>query len=163
MANLFSTDVGIVAVIGLGLAVLALLGVVLLLVRQQRLAEPYRAFMSGASGASLEELLMQHVKELDATADQLRSLDKLARRLDREALLSVRHVAVVRYNPFRDTGGDQSFAIALADSQGSGVVLSSLHSREVTRVYAKPLENWKSTYALTDEEKSVISMASQQV
>jgi hypothetical protein len=159
VADLFNSNAGIVAVSALGVAVLALLGVVVLLVRQQRLASRYAAFMRGASGASLEHVLDGHVKVLDDTAGRVDVLEKLASRLESEARLSVRHIAVVRYNPFRDTGGDQSFAIALADSQGDGIVLSSLHNRDVTRVYAKPLADWKSTYTLTDEEKQAIAMA----
>ncbi len=161
MANLFNSDAGLVAVIALAAAAIALLGMAVLLVRQQRLLSRYRDFMQGATGASLEQLLHEHVAQLGETAEQVQSLERMTRRLEQEALSYIHRVAVVRYNPFRDTGGDQSFAIALADGQGNGVVLSSLHARDVTRVYAKPLENWKSTYALTDEEKWVIALASQ--
>lgn len=158
-ANLFNSGAGIVALSGLGVAVLALVGVVVLLIRQQRLATRYKAFMRGASGASLEDVLSAHVKELDSTACRVKDVERLATRLDTEAMTSIRHVGVVRYNPFRDTGGDQSFAIVLADGHGDGVVFSSLHTRDATRVYAKPLAGWTSSYTLTDEEKSAISMA----
>ena len=69
---------------------------------------------------------------------------------------------LVRYNAFRNTGGDQSFAWALVDSYGNGVVLSSLHARENTRVYAKPLYDWKSSYSLTKEEEQAIAQALEQ-
>ena len=48
-------------------------------------------------------------------------------------------VGLVRFNPFEDTGGNQSFALALLDAEGNGWVLSSLHARTGTRVYAKPI------------------------
>ena len=66
---------------------------------------------------------------------------------------------MIRYNPFADTGGDQSFAIALLDSLGNGVVLSSLHSRTDTRVFAKPVQSGRSRYQLSDEEQDAIKKA----
>ena len=71
-------------------------------------------------------------------------------------------VGSVRFNPFRHTGGAQSFALALADDKGDGFVLSSLHARENTRVYAKPLHEWASEHMLTDEEKQAIERAQRQ-
>jgi hypothetical protein len=68
-------------------------------------------------------------------------------------------VGFLRFNPFRDAGGDQSFALALADQDGKGVVMSSLYGRDGTRVYGKPLAGWESPYPLTDEERSVIDQA----
>ncbi len=146
----------------LAVAVLALAGVLLLLVRQERLLGQYRYFMTGATGASLEAVLRDHVAVEGQTADQVRVVDKLTRRLESESVFYLQRMAIVRFNPFRDTGGDQSFSIALADGQGNGVILSSLHTRDMTRVYAKPLEKWQSTYALTDEEKQAIGLAKDQ-
>jgi hypothetical protein len=146
----------------LAVAVLALAGVILLLVRQERLLGQYRYFMTGATGASLETVLRDHVAQEGQTADQVRAVDKLARRLEGEGVFHLQRLAVVRFNPFRDTGGDQSFAIALADGQGNGVILSSLHARDMTRVYAKPLEKWQSAYTLTDEEKQAIGLVRDQ-
>ena len=146
----------------LAVAVLALAGVLLLLVRQERLLGQYRYFMTGATGASLEAVLRDHVAVEGQTADQVRVVDKLTRRLESESVFYLQRMAIVRFNPFRDTGGDQSFSIALADGQGNGVILSSLHTRDMTRVYAKPLEKWQSSYALTDEEKQAIGLAKDQ-
>jgi len=146
----------------LAVAVLALAGVISLLVRQERLMGQYRYFMTGATGANLEAVLKDHVAQEGQTADQVRAVDKLARRLEKESTYHVQRLAIVRFNPFRDTGGDQSFAIALADGQGNGVILSSLHARDMTRVYAKPLEKWQSAYTLTDEEKQAIGLARDQ-
>jgi len=146
----------------LAVAVLALAGVILLLVRQERLLGQYRYFMTGATGANLEAVLRDHVAQEGQTAEQVRIVDKLARRLESASVLHLQRLAIVRFNPFRDTGGDQSFAIALADGQGNGVILSSLHARDMTRVYAKPLEKWQSAYTLTDEEKQAIGLAKDQ-
>jgi Protein of unknown function (DUF4446) len=159
--SLFSSSAGTMAVVALLLALLALGGVIVLLVRQRRLLRQYQQLMVGTSGANLEVLLNEHLAHTRETAVRVEAVDQLARRLEKAAYYSLQHLGVVRYNPFHDTGGDQSFAIALVDGHGNGVVLSSLHARDVTRVYAKPLLKWESTYSLTDEEKKAIALAYQ--
>jgi hypothetical protein len=72
---------------------------------------------------------------------------------------SLQHVGVVRFNPYHDTGGDYSFAVALLDAGGDGVVLSGLYHRDRCRVYAKPVGAWSSAYTLTDEEVEAIDRA----
>ena len=159
--SLFSSSAGTMAVVALVLALLALLGVVIMLARQQRLLGQYQHLMVGTSGGNLESMLNEHIAQVRETAVRVESVDQLARRLEKAAYFSLQHLGVVRYNPFSGTGGDQSFAIALVDGHGNGVVLSSLHARDLTRVYAKPLQKWESTYSLTDEEKQAIALAYQ--
>jgi hypothetical protein len=53
-------------------------------------------------------------------------------------------------------GGNQSFSAGLVDEEGSGVIITSMHMRERTNVFAKPLKNWKSEYELSKEEKESI-------
>lgn len=66
---------------------------------------------------------------------------------------------MVRFNAFHDTGGDYSFAVALLDQAGAGVVLSGLYHRDQCRVYAKPVTGWDSSYTLTDAEQEAIARA----
>jgi hypothetical protein len=71
----------------------------------------------------------------------------------------IRHVGLVRFSPFHDTGSDQSFALALLDGRQDGVVITALHSRKDSRLYAKPVERGKSSYALTPEERDAMQRA----
>jgi len=159
--SLFSSSAGSVAVVALVLALLALGGVVLLLARQQRLLGQYQHLMTGTSGGNLETILNDHISRVRETAARIEAVEQLAQRLEKSGYFSLQHLGIVRFNPFQDTGGDQSFAIALVDGHGNGTVLSSLHARDVTRVYAKPLQKWESTHSLTDEEKQAIALAHQ--
>ena len=68
----------------------------------------------------------------------------------------VQKVKLMRYNAFSDTGSNLSYSLAVLDENNNGVVLSSLYGREDNRSYAKPVENGKSTYQLSDEEKDVL-------
>lgn len=71
----------------------------------------------------------------------------------------IRHVGLVRFSPFHDTGGDQSFALALLDGQMTGVVVTGLHARNDSRLYAKPVERGGSSYSLTPEEREAMDIA----
>jgi hypothetical protein len=149
----------------LGSALLGLAAILWLIVVQVRLNQTirkYQALMTGTSAGSLEETLNAHIAEVRQTAAQVKDLDDSTKQMDRTLRHSMQWLGIVRFNPFRDTGGDQSFAIALVDGHGNGVVMSSLHARDGTRVYAKPLRHWESAYTLTDEEKEAIARAYQQ-
>jgi hypothetical protein len=65
----------------------------------------------------------------------------------------------VRFNPFAETGGDQSFSVSLLDANGTGIVFTGLHTREKTRVYAKPIVNGVSKSTLSKEEQKAIEIA----
>ena len=73
----------------------------------------------------------------------------------------IRQVVMTRYANFAETGGNQSFCLAVLDGQNSGLLISSLHSRDTTRVYAKPVKNGQAAggYDLSDEEKQAIKRA----
>jgi len=66
---------------------------------------------------------------------------------------------MVRFNPFLETGGDQSFAIALLDGNLDGIIITGLHTRETTRLYIKTVEKGKSRLELSKEEKEALSNA----
>lgn len=76
---------------------------------------------------------------------------------------TIQAVGLVRFQAFSDYGGDQSFAVALADANGNGLLLSSIYAREGTRVYAKPLRGWTSSYSLSFEEEQAIQQAQQRL
>ena len=72
---------------------------------------------------------------------------------------ALQQVGLVRYQAYHDVGGDHSFALALLDARGSGVVVNSLYHRDRCRIYAKPVHEWRSDATLTDEEAAAIERA----
>ncbi len=117
-----------------------------------------RVLPEGQAGG-IDEILDRQLKQIDSLTERLDALNKLQHELEALGQRTIQKVGVVRYNPFPDTGGDQSFAIALLDSLGNGVILSSLHSRTDTRVFAKPVQRGRSRYQLSDEEQDAIKKA----
>jgi hypothetical protein len=101
----------------------------------------------------------RYVTRLEETVVQVDSLTQLCQAVESNLLGTIQRVGIVRFNPFSDTGSDQSFAVALLDGNGSGIVLSSLFSRASTRLFAKSVVEGKSTHPLTDEEREAIEQA----
>jgi hypothetical protein len=117
-----------------------------------------RVLPQGESGG-IDEILDRQLKRVESLTERVDALNKLHHELEHLSQRTIQKVAVIRYNPFADTGGDQSFAIALLDSLGNGVVVSSLHSRTDTRVFAKPVQSGRSKFQLSDEEQDAIKKA----
>ena len=146
----------------LALAVLALAitaWLALVQMRLNRLLGQYRSVFAGAQVGNLEALLGQNLEEGRRTSARVEELATLCQRLEATLQHAVQGVGIVRFNPFGDTGGDQSFAIALLDAQGDGLVLTSLYGRAESRIYAKPVQGGQSPYPLTAEETQAIRQA----
>jgi hypothetical protein len=123
------------------------------------LRQRMRRLVGDGEGAGLDEVLDRQFRRLDTVAERLEALSRLHRELEALSQRSIQKVGVVRFNPFADTGGDQSFAIALLDAEGNGVVLSSLHGRADTRIFAKQVQAGRSKHALSEEEQDAIRKA----
>jgi hypothetical protein len=136
--------------------------VIVLQVRLRQLTRQYTALMRGAEETDLASLLNQHVAEVRQALETVSALEQRTETLEQAQPRALQWVGSIRFSPFRHTGGAQSFALALADDRGDGFVLSSLHARENTRVYAKSLHEWASEHMLTDEEKQAIERAQRQ-
>src|SRR5262249_34961963 len=126
---------------------------------QSTLRARLRRVLPGGESVSLDQALEDQLHKIDDLARRLDALNKLHHELEEITNRTIQKVGVGRYNPFPDTGGDQSFAIALLDSLGNGIVVSSLHSRTDTRVFAKPVQAGRSKYPLSDEEQDAIRRA----
>jgi hypothetical protein len=159
--NRYLADNLVIVVAALAALILVLLLLALLQsVRLRRAVRAYRALVSGEpGGGSLGDVLDAHVGRVDEVRGRLSELEQLNSRLTERTATSIQHIGLVRFNPFSDTGSDQSFAIALLDDRRDGVVISSLHGRSNTRVFAKPVEGGSSGHALSDEETQAIRIA----
>lgn len=118
-----------------------------------------KTFFNGKQATDLEGVLFEEIKRLKKTEAEIKELFKQAKVLEKMAQQSIQKVGVVRFNPFRETGGDQSFVIALLDHYDNGLVISSLFTREGTRIYSKPIETGQSKYPLSKEELEALKKA----
>lgn len=107
----------------------------------------------------LDRLLASQMQRLDGVADELIAQGARIRGMEAGSRHAVQRVGLVRYNPFEDTGGNQSFALALLDADANGVMLTSLHSRQATRVYLRTIVAGRCDAALSTEEAEALRQA----
>jgi len=118
-----------------------------------------KRFFIGKKAKDLEDTLI-HLE--DNIGSLIRSKEKMEADLiviNQKLRKSIRGLETIRFNPFPDQGGNQSFAISMQNEDGDGLVISSLYGREKMNVFAKPIKSGKSEYELTEEEKEVVSKA----
>jgi hypothetical protein len=149
--------VSYIALIALLVGLLALLLAFWLILRTRRLTRlsTFRPQMP----ADLQDRVERESTRLDQLTAQVSDLGGRLPPVEGRSSAALQRVGIVRFNPFEDTGGQQSFAVALLDSAGSGFVISSLHSRQATRLYLKQVTQGKSDTTLGDEEAQAIRQA----
>jgi len=153
-----------VLIVGLLLIALAATGVaVAALLQAHRLSQRFTAALGSNGHDSLETTLASHLTRVEEVDQRLTALNSEYKRLSVTNSLASQKISIVRFNPFGDTGGDQSFSLAVLDAQNSGYVLTSIHGRQGTRVYVKPVDFGKSKYTLSAEEQQALSQAIKRV
>ncbi|WP_274365061.1 DUF4446 family protein [Paenibacillus thermotolerans] len=132
------------------------------LIKIGRLRRRLNRFVNGSSVDGLEGV----IQEIHVQFEKLQSMGKANEsaiaELQRKTAALKGNLAVMRYNAFAERGSDLSFSIALLDASGDGAVITTIHNRGESVVYAKPVKNGNSNYALTPEEKEVIHQATEQ-
>lgn len=96
------------------------------------------------------------IRRLNRLETQLEELQPRLDHAERVANMSAHKIGFIRFNPFHDTGGDNSFVLVLLDAENTGVMISSLFAREGVRIYGKAINRGRSKYQLSEEERSAL-------
>ena len=107
----------------------------------------------------LDTLLKKIIKETQRSHLERAKTQKKILFLEKTSQISFQKYALLRYNPFKNSGGNQSFSLVLLNKENSGFILTSLYTREGNRIYAKPIIKGKSEFPLSQEEKNVLEIA----
>ena len=154
-----SPNIGAIALLLAVLCVVLVVALVMVSRRTTALGQRLASLTRASDGGSLEDTLHAHLDRVQALADEVDALAAKADLLETVQRRAVQKVGLVRYNPFEDTGGNQSFAVALLDADGDGFIVSSLHARSGTRIYAKAIAAGRSEAALSEEEAEALRRA----
>jgi hypothetical protein len=153
---------GIVALAAAGVAVIALLWLVVLSVKLHRLRAAQRTILGGQDtdlathAASLQEAFVQLRDWVEEVASGLEGrVAGAERRMDR----SIAHTSVVRYDAMNELSGQQSSTVALLDARSTGVVISSILHRDQARLYVKQVREGNPEYELSPEEQQAVDEA----
>ncbi|MCK4891948.1 MAG: DUF4446 family protein [Candidatus Pacebacteria bacterium] len=124
-----------------------------------RVKKRTRSFFASSEAKDLEEIIYKQIKKTNEVDGEIKKLIEDNGKIRENMAKCVQKVGVVRFNPFGDVGGNQSFAIALLDKYLSGVIILSLYSRDDVKVYSKQIIEGKSEYTLSKEEEEAIKIA----
>jgi len=146
-------NIQIIAIIVLALLVIGLAYLVHTIHKRVEL------LLRGKDAKTLEDSIHTILHELEKIHQKLKVSDEILNEHNTRLSESIKKVPTLRFNPFSDSGGNQSFASAFITEKGDGVVISSLYSREKTSVFAKPIQGFESTFELTQEEQEVLKQS----
>ena len=113
------------------------------------------------NGNNIDEMLKTYIKDVKEIKRDNSEIKAYYTKLDDDISSCIQKAGILRYNAFRDVGGDLSFTMALLDREDNGIVLNGIYGSESSNIYAKPIKKGQSTYQLSDEEKYAIELAQQ--
>lgn len=151
----FNTSIGMVGVV-IGLALwMSVLSALLI-----RTISHYNRLTKGITKRGLQEILEAVVSELGVIKRRTSDVERIVQTLVVQGETHYQRIGVIRFNPFADTGGAQSFTIALLDAKNNGIVMTSLYGRSGNRWYVKEVAQGKGKdVEVSREEQAAIEKA----
>lgn len=142
------------------IVILLIIGLVVVIIKFNKISKKYTEFMKKlGNGKNIEEDLENYMYRVERVEKQNAEILNYIKNIDNDLSKCIQKIGIVRYNAFQDTGSDLSFVLALLDERNNGVVLNGIYSREMSNIYAKPVENGKSKYTISEEENLAIEKA----
>lgn len=131
-----------------------------IVVKLSNIQKKYKTFLNKlGNGKDIYEDLDNYMYRVERVEKQNTEVITGLKILQQDLSKCIQKVGIIRYNAFKDTGSDLSFALALLDEENNGVVLNGIYSREMSNIYAKPVEKGVATYTVSEEEKQAIDKA----
>ena len=116
----------------------------------------FNKLTKGVEVADLKKVLEKILANGEANTGEIKVLGKRFDLVEEDAKFHIQKIGLIRFNPFKELGGDHSFSMAILDSHDSGIIITSLHTRDRTRVYMKDVKKGKSGFELSSEEKKAL-------
>lgn len=119
----------------------------------------FKGISQGVEVKDIKSVLENALSGIRQNGKEISAVKRKLGYLEEQAKFHVQKVGLVRFNPFRELGGDHSFSLAILDAENNGIIITSLHTRDRTRVYMKDIKKGRGTSELSAEEKRALSQA----
>ncbi|PID52123.1 MAG: hypothetical protein CR972_03805 [Candidatus Moraniibacteriota bacterium] len=163
MSEFFSSHIAALAILTIITCILTITALVIALItlkRTRTMRDTLDTLFAGKKATDLEDVIMDNAKRIEEFDGEIQELFAISNTIHKQAHKGLNKVSLLRFDPFGEGSGNQSFALALLDSTDTGIVVSSFHTREGTRIYAKDICKGKTVkHALTQEEQDAIFQA----
>ncbi len=147
-------------IILLGICILLLILYIITLITSIKTKNNYKKFLNKiGNGTNIQESIENYMKEINKVQQENNEIKKHCKEVDNSIAKCIQKIGIIRYNAFKDTGSNLSFALALLDEENTGIVLNGIYSREMSNIYAKPIQKGESIYTLSEEEKQAVKKA----
>lgn len=154
--TLDASSTSLVALVGAIIAVVALVLVVILASRTGRMRRDYRILEAADGRESFVEVVARKTEEVADLRAEVAELTAQLQRTRQDLAQALRHVSVVRFDAFGDMGGRMSFAVAITDDHGDGVIMTTIHARAESRTYIKGVRRGEADVLLSPEEQQAL-------
>lgn len=161
MESIINT-MGMSNIIGIIMAIniILLITVIILITKTSKLNKKYQQFIKKLGNSeSIEEDLENYMYRVERAEKQNGEITNTIKQINKNLEKCIQKIGIVRYNAFKDVGSDLSFTLAMLDEENDGIVLNGIYARDTSNIYAKPIENGKSSYTLSEEEEQAIKKA----
>ena len=138
------------------LLIILALGTIILVVWNIRTEQRLKKFWEGSNASNLENYMTNLVEEVQVLESKLKNTESRVADLEKKMKQTLRGADLLRFNPFKDAGSNQSFALALMNEEDNGLILSSLYSRDRMSVFAKEIKNGTPVQEISEEESAVL-------
>lgn len=116
----------------------------------------FNKLTKGVEVTDLKKVLEKILARGDVNSEDIKVLEKRVSVIEEDGKFHIQKIGLIRFNPFKELGGDHSFSMAILDDNDSGIIITSLHTRDRTRVYMKDIKKGKSSFELSSEEKKAL-------
>lgn len=158
MENFFSSNILIIVVIVINIMLFILY--ILNNIKLSKLRKNYSDFMTKlGKGENIEVMLKNYLAQVEDIKVENKEIEKYCATLENKENKCLQKIGLVRYNAYKDTGSDLSFAVAILDEENTGIVLNGIYARDSSNIYCKNVEKGESAYALSKEEQEAINRA----
>lgn len=141
------------------LFIVALISFIIVVRSLHKTKKRYKSLLKGMGNKNLEEIILITVEKMEVLQEMIKENDARVESFNNELSHCLKNFSIKRYNAFEGLGGEQSFSLALVNDEGSGIIITGIHGRDDSRTYAKPVVDGRSKFALSEEEKVVLSSA----
>ena len=132
-------------------------------IKLTKLRKNYSDFMTKVliieDDKNINEMLQEYVKSVDEIKKENNEIERYCQKLDTDSKNYLKNIGLVRYNAYKDTGSNLSFALAILNEHNTGIVLNGIYGRDTSNIYAKPVVEGNCEYALSKEEKEALDKA----
>lgn len=142
------------------ISLISFIGLIVIIIKTNNQNKRYKKMLEKlGNGNNIEQDIITYVEKVENVEKQNEEIINYCQNIDNNIRKCVQKIGMVRYNAFQDTGSNLSFAVALLDAKNTGIVVNGIYSRDCSNIYSKPIENGKSNFVLSEEEKEAISLA----